>query len=595
MSKLVHAQKRLVAYFSMEIALENDMPSYSGGLGVLAGDTIRAAADVRLPMVAVSLLYRKGFFRQTLSEEGAQSEEPVEWQVEKFLEEEAPRVTVMMEGRRVELRAWRYTAKGARGYEVPIYFLDADIPTNDARDRELTGSLYGGDPFYRLSQEVLLGIGGVRMLRALGYTDLMRYHMNEGHAALLTLELLEEVAKRAGRNTVKGEDIDAVRSKCVFTTHTPVPAGHDKFPVEFMTRLFPEQTKFFDVKDASSADLLKSVMQVEQNYPDLQEAARRGASVNMTYLALSLSNFVNGVAKLHGEVSRKMFPNVPIEAITNGVHAATWTSPAFKDLFDRYIPSWREDNYSLRGALGLPSEEVWAAHLLAKHELLETVRKKTGLKMDPDAFTIGFARRATGYKRADLILSDLDRLRQIAKSVGSFQIVFAGKAHPKDGGGKDIIKRIFKAKKALKKTVSIVFLDDYNMDLGGKLTSGCDLWLNTPQYPLEASGTSGMKAALNGVPSLSILDGWWAEGHIEGITGWSIGEPHRGEPSHESTADNAADAENMYAKLEGIILPMFYQSRHRYLEVMQHAIAINGSFFNTQRMVQQYITDAYFR
>lgn len=579
----------------MEIALENDMPSYSGGLGVLAGDTIRAAADIRLPMVAVSLLYRKGFFRQRLSEEGAQTEEPVEWDVEKFLEEEAPRVSVTLENRKVELRAWRYTAKGVRGYEVPIYFLDADLPGNDPKDRELTGQLYGGDPYYRLSQEVLLGIGGVRMLRALGHTELMRYHMNEGHAALLTMELLEEETKRAGRPSVKSEDIEKVRSKCVFTTHTPVPAGHDKFPVEFMTRLFPDQTRFFDVKDQSSADLVKNILQVEQNYPDFAEAAKRGASLNMTYLALSLSNYVNGVAKLHGEVSRKMFPNVHIEAITNGVHAATWTAPAFRDLFDRYIPSWREDNYSLRGALGLPPEEVWAAHLLTKHDLLEAVRRKTGLKMDPEMFTIGFARRATGYKRADLILSDLDRLRQIAKRVGPFQIIFAGKAHPKDAGGKEIIKRIFKARKALKKAVSIVFLDDYNMELGGNLTSGGDLWLNTPQYPLEASGTSGMKAALNGVPSLSILDGWWVEGHIEGITGWSIGEPHRGEPSHESVADNAADAENLYSKLESVILPMFYESRNRYLEVMQHAIAINGSFFNTQRMVQQYITDAYLR
>ncbi len=579
----------------MEIALENDMPSYSGGLGVLAGDTIRAAADIRLPMVAVSLLYRKGFFRQHLAEDGMQTEEAVEWDVEKFLEEEAPRVSVTLENRRVELRAWRYTAKGVRGYEVPIYFLDADLPGNDARDRELTGSLYGGDPYYRLSQEVLLGIGGVRMLRALGHTELMRYHMNEGHAALLTMELLEEETKRAGRPSVRSEDIERVRSKCVFTTHTPVPAGHDKFPVEFMTRLFPDQIRFFDVKDASSADLIKNVLQVEQNYPDFQEAAKRGASLNMTYLALSLSNYVNGVAKLHGEVSRKMFPNVHIEAITNGVHAATWTSPAFRDLFDRYIPSWREDNYSLRGALGLPPEDVWASHLLAKHELLEAVRKKSGMKLDPEAFTIGFARRATGYKRADLILSDLDRLRQIAKRVGTFQIIYAGKAHPKDAGGKEIIKRIFKAKKALKKAVSIVFLDDYNMELGGYLTSGVDLWLNTPQYPLEASGTSGMKAALNGVPSLSILDGWWVEGHIEGITGWSIGEPHRGEPSHESIADNAADAENLYAKLESVILPMYYENRNRYLEVMQHAIAINGSFFNTQRMVQQYITDAYLR
>jgi glycogen phosphorylase len=595
MTNLAHPPKRFVAYFSMEIALENAMPSYSGGLGVLAGDTIRAAADIRLPMVAVSLLYRKGYFRQRLSEDGAQTEEVVEWDVEKFLEEEAPRVKVTLENRPVELRAWRYMVKGVRGYEVPIYFLDAELPENDARDRELTGTLYGGDPYYRLSQEVLLGIGGVRMLRALGHTELMRYHMNEGHAALLTMELLGEEAQRLGRNSVKGEDIERVRSKCVFTTHTPVPAGHDKFPLEYLTRLFPNQSQFFDVKDASSLDLIKSILQSEKTVPDWQEAARHGASVNMTYLALSLSNYVNGVAKLHGEVSRKMFPNIPIEAITNGVHAATWASPPFRDLFDRHIPSWREDNYSLRGALGLPPEEVWAAHLLAKHDLLEEVRKKTGLKLDPEAFTIGFARRATGYKRADLILRDLDRLRQIAKNAGGFQFVFAGKAHPRDAGGKEIIKRIFKAKKALKKNVSIVFLDDYNLDLGGKLTSGGDLWLNTPQYPLEASGTSGMKAALNGVPSLSILDGWWVEGCIEGVTGWSIGDSHRQEPATDLAADNAADAESLYSKLESVILPMFYEDRNRYLSVMQHAIAMNGSFFNTQRMVQQYITDAYLR
>ena len=595
MATLAQPPKRFVAYFSMEIALENAMPSYSGGLGVLAGDTIRAAADIRLPMVAVSLLYRRGFFTQRLADDGSQTEEPVEWNVEKFLVEEAPRVTVCLEDRQVKLRAWRYTVKGVRGYEVPIYFLDADLPDNDPRDRELTGSLYGGDPYYRLSQEMLLGIGGVRMLRALGHTELMRYHMNEGHAALLTLELLQEEAKRAGRTSIKGEDIERVRSKCVFTTHTPVPAGHDKFPVEFLTRVNPEQIRIFDEKDPSSAELVKSFLQVEKDYPNLLEAARKGASLNMTYLALSLSNYINGVAKLHGEVSRRMFPNVPIEAITNGVHAATWTSQPFRDLFDRHIPSWREDNYSLRGALGLPPEEVWAGHLLAKHDLLEAVRRKTGLRLDPELFTIGFARRATGYKRADLILSDLDRLRRMAKNVGGFQIVFAGKAHPQDSGGKDIIRHIFRAKKALKKAVNIVFLDNYNLDLGGKLTSGGDLWLNTPQYPLEASGTSGMKAALNGVPSLSILDGWWVEGHIEGVTGWSIGESHRRDPSPETVADNALDAESLYSKLESVILPMFYEDRNRYLSIMQHAIAINGSFFNTQRMVQQYITDAYLR
>ena len=586
--------KRFVAYFSMEIALENAMPTYSGGLGVLAGDTIRAAADLRLPMVAVSLLYRKGYFSQRLAEDGTQTEEPVEWRIEDFLAEEDARVTVPLENRRIELRAWRYAVRGVRGFEVPVYFLDADLPVNAECDRNLTGSLYGGDAYYRLCQEVLLGIGGVRMLRALGYSDLTRYHMNEGHAALLSLELLGEEAEKAGRTSIRGEDIIKVRSKCVFTTHTPVPAGHDRFPMEYLTRVFPDQNGFFDLKDSSSADLMKRVLQAERDFPDLQEAARAGASLNMTYLALSLSTFVNGVAKLHGETSRKMFPQVPIEAITNGVHAGTWASPAFQELFDRCIPSWREDNYSLRCALGLPPEEVWASHLLAKHELFETVRRKTGLALDPEAFTIGFARRATGYKRADLILSDLDRLRQIAKNAGKFQIVFAGKAHPHDEGGKEIIRRIYQAKKALRKAVPIVFLDNYNMEVGGQITAGVDLWLNTPQYPLEASGTSGMKAALNGVPSLSILDGWWVEGHIEGITGWSIGEP-RLPGSTPTDADNASESQSLYAKLENIILPMFYKDRARYLSVMQHAISINGSFFNTQRMVQQYVTDAYLR
>jgi starch phosphorylase len=595
MSTQANSVKRFVAYFSMEIALENAMPSYSGGLGVLAGDTIRAAADLRLPMVAVSLLYRRGFFSQHLSEDGTQTEEPVVWNVEDFLKEEAARVSVPLENRRVELRCWRYDVKGVRGFVVPVYFLDADLPSNAEWDRNLTGGLYGGDSYYRLCQEVLLGVGGVRMLRALGYEDLTRYHMNEGHAALLSLELLGEEAVNAGRTAINGEDIEKVRAKCVFTTHTPVPAGHDRFPIEYLTRVFPQQSKFFDLKDASVAELVKRSLQTEQNFPDLQEAAARGAHLNMTYLALSLSKYVNGVAKQHGVTSRQMFPEVPIEAITNGVHAGTWTSPPFQQLFDRQIAQWREDNYSLRSALGLPPEEVWSAHLIAKHELLEAVREKTGLSLDEEVFTIGFARRATGYKRADLILSDLDRLRQIAKNAGHFQIIYAGKAHPNDGGGKDIIRRIFQAKKALRKAVPVVFLDEYNLDLGGKITSGVDLWLNTPQFPLEASGTSGMKSALNGVPSLSILDGWWVEGHIEGVTGWSIGEPRRSMDPTDIATDNSKEAEALYSKLENIILPMFYKEPRLYIQIMQHAIAINGSFFNTQRMVQQYITDAYLR
>jgi starch phosphorylase len=594
MVKSSRATKRIVAYFSMEIALQNAMPSYSGGLGVLAGDTVRAAADIKLPMVAISLLYRSGYFTQRLAEDGSQTEDTVNWRVEDFLKEESARVTVPLENRRVELRAWRYDVKGVHGFVVPVYFLDAALESNAEQDRALTGQLYGGDAYYRLCQEVLLGVGGVRMLRALGYTDLTRYHMNEGHAAMLTLELLGEEAEKSGRTSIRGEDIEKVRSKCIFTTHTPVPAGHDRFPMEYLTRAFPDQNGFFDLKDAFSADLVKRILQAEQDFPDMQEAARAGASLNMTYLALSLSTYVNGVAKLHGETSRKMFPHVPIEAITNGVHAGTWVSPAFAELFDRYISSWREDNYSLRSALGMPPEELWASHLIAKHDVFEAVRTKTGLTLDPDVFTIGFARRATGYKRADLILSDLDRLRQIAKNAGKFQIVYAGKAHPHDAGGKDIIRHIFSAKKALKKAVTIVFLDEYNMEVGGKITAGVDLWLNTPQFPLEASGTSGMKAALNGVPSLSILDGWWVEGHIEGVTGWSIGES-RLSAGPQTSVDNNADVQSLYHKLESVILPLFYKDRSKYLSVMQHAIAINGSFFNTQRMVQQYVTDAYLR
>jgi glycogen phosphorylase len=585
---------RKIAYFSMEIALESAMPSYSGGLGVLAGDTIRAAADLRLPMVAVSLLYRKGFFEQRLAEDGSQTEEPVEWRVEDFLQEEAARASVTIEGRKVELRCWRYEAKGVRGYAVPIYFLDADLQGNADADRALSASLYGGDAYYRLRQEVLLGIGGVRMLRALGYHDLARFHMNEGHAALLSLELLAEEARARGRKRIRGEDIEKVRSMCVFTTHTPVPAGHDRFPMEFLTRVFPNQTDFLDLSDAGSAALMKRVLQVQDSYADLKAAAQGGATLNMTQLAIGLTKYVNGVAKQHGATSRKMFPGVPIEAITNGVHAGTWSAPSFQQMFDRYVPDWREDNYSLRGVLGVPPEEVWASHLIAKHELFELVRKKTGIKLDPEVFTIGFARRATAYKRADLLLKDLDRLRQIAKNVGKFQIIYAGKSHPNDGSGKDLIRKIFQAKKALRKAVPTVFLDNYNMEVGGKMTAGVDLWLNTPQFPLEASGTSGMKAALNGVPSLSILDGWWVEGHIEGVTGWAIGDLRRGVPE-DPVSDDHSEAESLYDKLEDVILPTFYHERRKFIEIMQHAIAVNGSYFNTQRMVQDYIANAYIR
>ncbi len=562
-------KQRSVAYFSMEIGIDERICTYSGGLGILAGDTIRSAADLKVPMVAVTLLYRKGYFRQRLEEDGWQREEPAPWAVEELLQEESPRARVLVEGRTVRLRAWRYEVKGVGGFTVPIYFLDADLPENSEWDRSLTHSLYGGDDHYRISQEVILGIGGVRMLRALGHENIRSFHLNEGHAALLTLKLLDEVAKRAGRESVTQEDMEAVRKQCVFTTHTPVPAGHDKFPADLARRVIGPREDFFG---------LEGVL-YEKN------------TLNMTYLALRLSRYINGVAQKHGEVSRLMFAGYSIDAITNGVHAATWVSAPFRELFDRYIPLWRQDNFSLRYALSIPREVIWNAHMQGKKRLIDLVNRETGVVMDENVLTIGFARRATTYKRGYLLFQDMERLRRISTDIGKIQVIYAGKAHPRDHGGKELIKRIFQARQILQKDINVAYLENYNMTLGAMITSGVDLWLNTPEPPMEASGTSGMKAALNGVPSLSVLDGWWIEGHIEGLTGWSIGDKVLGKGENR---DHSLDAPSLYEKLERSIVPLFYNDRGRFIDVMKYSIAINGSFFNTQRMVQEYVLNAYF-
>jgi len=554
----------------MEIGLEPAMPTYSGGLGVLAGDTIRSAADLKIPIVAVTLLHRKGYFGQRLGSDGEQREEPVEWVIEDFLKEMLPKASVTIEGRTVHLRAWRHEVKGAGGFKVPVYFLDADLQENAEWDRTLTHYLYGGDQHYRLCQEVILGIGGVRMLRALGYDRIERFHMNEGHSSLLTVELLDEEAKLAGRESITHKDIESVREKCVFTTHTPVPAGHDQFPLDLVSRVLGHREVFETMKDIFCCEGL----------------------LNLTYLALNLSRYINGVAKKHGEVSRLMFAGYTIDAITNGVHAATWVSGPFEKLYDRYIPEWRQDNFSFRYALSIPKEEIWRAHQEVKKRLINQVNRETGDVMDVGVLTIGFARRATTYKRGDLLFTDIDRLKSISSKAGSFQIVYAGKAHPQDQGGKELIRRIIQAKGQLKPDVKIAYLENYDMELGKMITSGVDLWLNTPQPPMEASGTSGMKAALNGVPSLSVLDGWWMEGHLEGVTGWAIGEQRR---DTAESSNWSKDASSLYGKLEHMVLPLFYQDRDRFIDVMRNAIAINGSFFNTHRMMQEYVLKAYFR
>ena len=555
-----------VAYFSMEVALDPEIPTYSGGLGVLAGDTLRAAADLSMGMVAVTLLYRKGYFRQHLDNQGNQTEAPYSWSPEDFLDPLEPRVSVTLEGRKVTVRAWRYSVKGVSGHEVPVYLLDTALPENSEFDRTLTDQLYGGDVRYRLCQETILGIGGVAMLRALGYSNIATFHMNEGHSALLALALLEEQTGDRGLESMTAEDIEVVHERCVFTTHTPVPAGHDKFDIGLVRRVLGEQRTAALIRAGCCTD----------------------STLNMTFLAMFTSHYVNGVSMRHEEVSSGMFPGYSINAISNGVHATTWTSHPFQRLYDKHIPQWRKDNLYLRYAISISPGEVQAAHAQAKRDLLAEVRRATGVGLDPHVFTIGFARRATGYKRPDLLFSDLDRLRTIARHT-PIQIVYAGKAHPRDQGGKDAIRRIFDAAASLQADLKVVYLEEYGMALGKLMCSGVDLWLNTPLKPQEASGTSGMKAALNGVPSLSILDGWWLEGCVEGVTGWAIGE------DQHSESIPALEIASLYNKLEFVILPMFYSRPAAYAEVMRHAIAINGSFFNAQRTMFQYLTNAYLK
>jgi starch phosphorylase len=547
----------------MEIGLESAMPTYSGGLGVLAGDTLRAAADLGLPMVGVTLLHRRGYFRQHLDARGNQSEAAATWEPAQLLELQTPCVTVTLEGRPVRVCAWRYLVHGVSGRVVPVYFLDTALAENLPWDQTLTDYLYGGDPRYRLCQEVILGMGGVAMLRALGHTDLQTYHMNEGHSAFLTLGLLTEQSGGAEVRAIGAAAREAVRQRCVFTTHTPVPAGHDQFP----------------------ADLVRRVLGAEMSAALAAECCLNG-TLNMTYLALYFARYVNGVAMRHGEISRDMFPNYPINSITNGVHATTWAAPPFQRLYDRHIPEWRRDNLYLRYAISIPVGEVQQAHTECRRELLDEVERRQGVRLDRAALTIGFARRATPYKRPDLLFTNLERLRRIVEQVGPIQVLYAGKAHPRDEGGKTMIRHIFEAAATLGERLRVVYLSEYDMALAKLLCAGVDLWLNTPRKPQEASGTSGMKAALNGVPSLSILDGWWIEGHCEGVTGWAIGD--------DGPRDDAVEeATSLYDKLEYVILPMFFRRPLAYAAVMRGVIALNASFFNAQRMLGQYVRNAY--
>jgi starch phosphorylase len=545
-----------VAYFSMEIAVKSEIPTYSGGLGVLAGDTIRSSADLRIPLVAVTLVSRKGYLKQKITADGWQSESPDEWEPSSYMSLVPHSVEVPIAGKSVKVNAWIYDQESIMGGMVPILFLDTDVDGNSPDDREITSYLYGGDDEYRLKQEMVLGIGGYRMLHAMD-VNLKKFHMNEGHSSLLTLELLKE----------EKMDADKVKDLCIFTTHTPVAAAFDKFPYDLVQRLLGNELPLEVLKQYGGQDRL-----------------------NMTFLALSLSKFTNGVTEAHMEYSQKLFPGYHIYQVTNGVHSRTWTCEHFRKLFHKYIRGWAHEPQLLVRADEIPSEEIWEAHVKAKRDLIDFVQKKTGTQLDDQALTLGFARRATSYKRATLIFSDLERLKRVRRR-GNLQLIFAGKAHPRDQEGKMLIQEIYGYASQLKDQIKIAYLEDYNMDMAAVLTSGVDVWLNTPLPPMEASGTSGMKAAHNGVLNFSVLDGWWIEGCIEGVTGWSIGPWHDELVSDEER--RRMELEDLYGKLQYLILPTFYDDKDLWLDMMKKSISKVAYYFNSHRMMRRYVTEAY--
>lgn len=552
------AAMRRIAYFSMEIGAHSDIPTYSGGLGVLAGDTIRSAADLEIPMVAVTLCYDKGYFFQIINGDGYQVEHEIRWDFSDTFDLLPKIIDLEIQGKKVKLGAWKYEVKGEHGWTIPVYLLDTDVEGNEQWQRNFTHVLYDSTPFQRIVQEVILGIGGAKLLEELGYKNISTYHMNEGHAAFLTLYLF---------NKFKG-DLKRVKEKCVFTTHTPVPAGHDQFDYNLVKDVLRGQTPDEIRKYAGQNDL------------------------NMTKLALSMSRYINGVSKKHGEVSRNMFPGTKIDYITNGVHSRFWTNPHLTKVLDSFetdeihwADSWFDKIWKL------DADDLWRAHTKAKYDLLDYEKSNHYVLFDREILTIGFARRFTGYKRATLIFNDLEKLAKIAEK--KIQFLFAGKAHPRDDYGKSLIKMIDDYSEVLWNNyrIKVAFLENYDMDLAKIMISGCDVWLNNPIRYREASGTSGMKAAHNGLLNLSVLDGWWIEGYkMDPLAGWAIG-PAPGEPGCEENNDRV-EAQNIYTLLEKEVIPLYYKNRSEWINRMRHAIAL-GSYFNTHRMIREYADKAY--
>lgn len=602
--------KKTIAYFSFEFGLHNSLPIYSGGLGILSGDHAKETSDLGLPFVGIGFMYPQGYFRQRVPSHGWQeavyqqidmSEAPILPILDKTGHEKL--ISVDLGGRQVYARLWHVQVG-----RIPLYLLDTDVDENDPWDRELSARLYSGDSEMRIRQEIMLGIGGVRALRALGIHPHV-YHMNEGHSAFLLLECIREKVVDGLTFT---EAARAVHKQSVFTTHTPVPAGHDAFAFHMIDQYF---AGFWEQMGISREHFL-NLGGHEENW---------GMAFNMTILALRLSGQSNAVSKLHGEVSRKMWhevwpqkrvDEVPITSITNGVHVPSWISSEMSQLYAKYLgPDWseRHDDPTLWEKLAdVPAAELWEMHMHLKRKMVgflrEHVRRRWidgrndptqiltgGTLLDPDALTIGFARRFATYKRATLIFRDFERLKRILLDTHRpVQFVFAGKAHPADDPGKRLIQEVYNLAKHSELGGRVAFIEDYNMHMARYLVQGVDLWLNTPRRPREASGTSGMKAALNGIPNLSILDGWWAEGY-NGANGWAIGG---NVDFNNMDEQDQHDAQSMYQLLEDEIVPLFYGRDHDniprgWVDLMRETIRSNAAQFSMRRMIKEYTTQLY--
>jgi len=605
-----HANKS-IAYFSAEFGLHESLPIYSGGLGILAGDHVKEASDLGLPFVGIGFLYPQGYFTQRLSRDGTQeayydklafggvAAKPAVGQDGKEIQ-----ISVDLPGRTIYAKVWKLQIG-----RVALYLMDTDVPGNAPGDRELSARLYGGNHELRISQEIVLGIGGVRVVRALGL-DPGVFHMNDSHPVFLVLERVRELVQNSRLSFDVAREV--VRSSTVFTTHTPVPAGNEVFGYDLIDKYF--------------SNYWAQLGLARDQFHDLARQGTPGGSVfSMTILALRFSSLHNGVSKLHGAVARRMWhflwpgiteDEVPITHVTNGVHQPTWLAPEIRDLYTRYLASdWqdrRSDPSVWQPILDVPDTELWQVHTQRKQLLLDFIRQhlrkhrsrlgegpnalaETNTIGNPEALTIGFARRFATYKRATLIFRDRERLRRLLNNPERpVQIIFAGKAHPADDPGKALIREIYTLSRTPEFAGKIIFLENYEMYMARFLYAGCDLWLNNPVRPYEASGTSGMKAALNGVPNCSILDGWWAEGYT-GTNGWAIGEERE---YQDIETQNDADAADLYDELEREIIPTFFQRDangvpHGWVKIMKEAIRTCAPRFSMMRQVQEYTSELY--